>query len=350
MKSPPTKIILMTALVPTIGHKFLIDFAYNLVPIGPTHVIISARNFEPVTPHDRRRAFEDIYRYHYIKFHLHIDDNAPQEPNGPDDKEFWQYWKKVVTDRVPVREEDYFVASELYGLDMANVLGCRFMPCDIGRNVIPIKGTEVRHTLVDNFDKILPGIQEKMARHIVLFGQESTGKTTMAKALAKEYNGTFVPEWARTYLEAVGPEVTMEKMETIVYGQSALETTVRRDIAKRLLTFYDTDLLSTIGYYRLWNGSVPDSIKGRIYTYFEHHRADLYIVMCDSIPFEPDPLRYGNGKRETEKQFWIDLLKENNCNYIIAPPGNHTIQFTELCSKIDEYLHKEFKDIIEFKR
>ena len=36
---------------------------------------------------------------------------------------------------------------------------------------------------------------------IVLYGPESTGKTTLAKGLAEIYQTTWVPEFARMYLQ-----------------------------------------------------------------------------------------------------------------------------------------------------
>jgi len=36
---------------------------------------------------------------------------------------------------------------------------------------------------------------------VVLFGPESTGKTTLSKQLARHYNTVWVPEYAREYLQ-----------------------------------------------------------------------------------------------------------------------------------------------------
>ena len=36
---------------------------------------------------------------------------------------------------------------------------------------------------------------------VVLFGPESTGKTTLSRQLAKHYNSVWVPEYAREYLQ-----------------------------------------------------------------------------------------------------------------------------------------------------
>ena len=36
---------------------------------------------------------------------------------------------------------------------------------------------------------------------VVLFGPESTGKTTLSRHLARHYNTVWIPEFAREYLQ-----------------------------------------------------------------------------------------------------------------------------------------------------
>ena len=62
---------------------------------------------------------------------------------------------------------------------------------------------------------------------VVMFGPESTGKTTLAKALAEHYNTQWVPEYAREYLEEklkkTGEICAPEDIYPIALGQIKLE-------------------------------------------------------------------------------------------------------------------------------
>ena len=69
--------------------------------------------------------------------------------------------------------------------------------------------------------------QQSDCLRIVLFGPESTGKTTLAKALATYYDSSYVPEFARDYLQKkwdTTQEVcTLEDLLVIVKGQLDIE-------------------------------------------------------------------------------------------------------------------------------
>lgn len=341
-------IVLMTALVPTIGHKYLIDFAKNLIkPTGTVHVIVGTMGREPVDGEKRFVAIRQAYRVNgYIKVH-HLHRDVPQEPSEHPD--FWNVWRDIVREFVDVKSDDYFVASELYGMDMARVLGCRFMPCNRYRETVPIKGSDVRSDLMGNFRFILPEFQHHIRKTVTVFGAESCGKTTMARRLAKDLNGWFVPEWAREYLETVGTEVTDERMAAIVEGQAAAQDTAYHDLYDKPWIFQDTDLFSTVGYYRIWGGDKRTDMS-RIEQMAIDRRSDLYVVMNDQIPFEADPLRYGGTVRESRMQFWIDLLEGFDADYVVVPQGDHESQAAFLHGYLEVWFANQHRAVIDYQR
>lgn len=343
-------IVLMTALVPTIGHKYLIDFAFKLNEItglaSTVHVIVGTLDREPVPGFRRVNALRRSLYHSHIQLH-HLDRDVPQEPSEHPD--FWNVWRDIVLELVgEVNPDDCIVASELYGIEMAKVLGCKFMPCNIYREILPIKGSDVRKDILGNFDKILPEFQPYLRKTVTIFGPESCGKTTMSKRLAKDLNGWFVPEWAREYLEVCGTEITNAKMAAIVDGQFASQKTVQ-ELSGKPWIFQDTDLLSTIGYYRLWGGSDHDN-KDIVTKKFEKSKSDLYVVMSDQIPFEEDPIRYGGTKRESNCQFWIDLLEEFGCPYVVVDAADHETQTAFLTKYLLEWYNNGVKHIQEYER
>jgi len=338
-------IVLMTALVPTVGHKYLIDYAKNLA--GHVHVIVGTMDREPVEGWKRVTAFNEVYRLDSKVTIHHLHRDVPQDPSEHPD--FWNVWKDIVREFVDVQPDDYFVASELYGMDMANVLGCKFMPCNRYRETVPIKGSDVRHDLMDSFEFILPAFQRNIRKTVTIFGAESCGKTTMTRWLAKELNGHFVPEWAREYLETVGAEITDDKMRDIIHGQYALQQTAQHDLFNKPFIFQDTDLFSTLGYYRLWGGGT-DHDNDLVEYYAKRTKSDLYIVMNDLIPFEADPIRYGGDKRESPTQFWIDLLEEYGCNYHVVTATSQRYQQMEVARKVIHLFDDQTKHIAEYVR
>jgi len=62
---------------------------------------------------------------------------------------------------------------------------------------------------------------------VVLYGPESTGKTTLAKALAAHYRTLWVPEFARSYLQEKWDRqktvCTLADLPIIAQGQLAAE-------------------------------------------------------------------------------------------------------------------------------
>lgn len=61
-------------------------------------------------------------------------------------------------------------------------------------------------------------------KKIVVIGPESTGKSTLSKALAAALQTVWVEEYARQYLEQLGRDYAIEDLLEIAKGQIASES------------------------------------------------------------------------------------------------------------------------------
>lgn len=125
-------------------------------------------------------------------------------------------------------------------------------------------------------------------KKVVIIGPESTGKSTLSEQLAKHYNTSWVPEYAREYLIQHGTEYTYDDLLTIAKGQVALEESyINGASPSSKLLFIDTDQYVmkvwcefVFGKCHQW---VLDQIKKRKY--------DLYLLCNIDLPWAHDPLR-----------------------------------------------------------
>lgn len=338
-------IITMTALVPTLGHAYLIEWAAQYLSVHPQggdlHVILMSRPREPLSGRLRCDALSQHFggRFH---FHLH-DEEVPQNPN--EHPEFWGIMRRVVNDHVPLVGNEFLFASETYGIEFAACLEAEFVPCDISRDIVAARGTDVRLNLVDNFASVLPEYQPRLRRKITFFGAESCGKTTASRRIADALNGHWVHEWARPYLEQIGPEVTPDRLQAIVCGQYAAQKAVA-EMRNRPFIIQDTDLLSTIGYYELCGIDKPKNIE----SLFRETASDLYVVMNDRIPFTPDVLRYGGNVRETNDDYWLRLLGRYGCAFHYVQTTDRDEQSSEIFNVLMADFERHSNHVSKFVR
>lgn len=124
---------------------------------------------------------------------------------------------------------------------------------------------------------------------ICLTGPESTGKSELAAALARELNTVWVPEFARKYVQTHGNDLTAADVEPIARGQMAHEDRLAPSDDRVLLL--DTDLISTVVYARHYYGCCPRWIEEEA----RRRRADLYLLLDTDVPWTPDPARDAGG-------------------------------------------------------
>lgn len=309
--------VLMTAMPPTKGHLALIDYAVAVADY--VTVIVNTQPEEPLWA-ERVQAIRE-YSVGTPNLTIeHIHQTLPQEPE--DDPGFWDMWAGFLWSR-GFQAGDYVVASEKYGVKLSQAVAGTFMPYDMDRRISRTKATWVRLSPLSYFEDIAPSFQSVLRKRVTIFGAESVGKTTLAFELAEQYKVTTLPEWARPYLETVGSDITLWKMNKIWRGQRALQEVGDRQALDTPFIVQDTDLFSTVGYWDLMGerdglGKVPPLLVEDALT----HKSDLYLILNSNIPFEEDPLRYGGHQRESDDTYWIDLCRRYGLNYRYIEPRN----------------------------
>ena len=126
-----------------------------------------------------------------------------------------------------------------------------------------------------------------------IIGPESTGKSTLARELAEQFKGTYVPEYAREYVERKGrKELTYDEVCEIAREQI-------KSISEAGFYFFDTELIVTKVWFEYAFGKVPEWLSEAIKTY----PMDLYLLTYPDIPWVPDPARYNGSQAMREELF-----------------------------------------------
>lgn len=172
---------------------------------------------------------------------------------------------------------------------------------------------------------------------VVLFGPESTGKTTLSQQLARYYNTVWVPEFARDYLQEKwnNERKTCEPHDLlpIAEGQMRLENKLTKKATKILIC--DTDLLETKVYSEAYYLGYCDPILEK---YALHNTYDLYLLTNIDIPWEADDLRDKPKEREEMFTYFKSTLEKYGKNFIILK-GNKKERLEKAIKHIDTLLN-----------
>jgi len=145
---------------------------------------------------------------------------------------------------------------------------------------------------------------------VIITGPESTGKTALCCDLARHYKGIVIPEYARTYISALGRKYTYNDVVHIALKQ--LEQMKEKRNLKAPFLFVDTYLIITKVWLRRVFGEVPGWIDQEIRNTYDA----LYLLCEPDIPWEPDSVRENGGfMRTVLLNEYLDELKNARLNY-----------------------------------
>jgi len=171
---------------------------------------------------------------------------------------------------------------------------------------------------------------------VVLFGPESTGKTTLSRHLARHYNTVWVREYAREYLQEKwnNERKTCENSDLlpIAIGQIKLENELAKKADRVLIC--DTDLLETKVYSEKFYGGFvdPDLEESAIANQY-----DLYLLTYIDTPWEKDDLRDRPQQRLEMFNAFENALIKYNRPYVLLK-GDKKTRLETAVKAIDEIL------------
>jgi NadR type nicotinamide-nucleotide adenylyltransferase len=152
---------------------------------------------------------------------------------------------------------------------------------------------------------------KRPVQRIALLGAESTGKSTLAAALAHHYQTVWVPEYLREFVEV--HQRTPQAHEQIMIARTQI---AREDIAitqaNRYL-FCDTTPLMTALYSSFYFGDVDEALGELAHG----HRYDCTIVAEPSNPWVADGLqRESDSVRQEVHRRLLQLLDNEQIEYL----------------------------------
>jgi NadR type nicotinamide-nucleotide adenylyltransferase len=206
---------------------------------------------------------------------------------------------------------DAVFTSEEYGDELARRFGALHVAVDRDRSTVPVSGTAVRADPVANWAFLEPQVRRWFTRRVVVVGAESTGTTTLTRALAQQFalrggvwaDTAWVPEFGRTYTElklaelrATHSDVQIDELlwTAADFDWIAAEQQAAEDLAAGTgspVLFGDTNVMAT----RVWRERYlgPGS-----HSPLPAPRADLYLLTSDvGVAFTDDGLRDGEHLR-----------------------------------------------------
>jgi NadR type nicotinamide-nucleotide adenylyltransferase len=297
---------------PHLGHQRLIEKALAKCETVDVLVIDNPRYKIPAT--QRATWLRELFSGKNCVVHVMPDICVDNDSKA---------WARATIDFLGYAPDAVFT-SEDYGKHYAKFMNCVHVPFDYARHVTPISGTKVRADFLKNWRFIVATARADLAIRVVVVGAESTGTTTLTRALATKFQAPWVPEMGRFYTDSLVPtasksngesvEVAWKDEDFIAIGQ--LQQHYENLLAARSdgLIFCDTNASATVLWQKRYQGTATPAMRELA----RHDRVDLYILTGDEIPFVQDGIRDGEHLRHRMHAQFAKTLRQSGTPFVIA--------------------------------
>jgi HTH-type transcriptional repressor of NAD biosynthesis genes len=188
----------------------------------------------------------------------------------------------------------------------------RHVMVDRARREIPVSGTMLRADVHAHRQWLSPRVYASFVRRVCLLGGESTGKTTLAVALARELETVWVPEYGREVWTEKEGRLELADMERIGREQVARE----EDAALRAnrFVFCDTSPLTTLFFSLHLFGRVEPGLER-----LAERAYDLTVLCPPDFGFVQDGIRHGGSFRDQQHAWYLRQLTQRGIPFLLAP-------------------------------
>ncbi|GGS04457.1 transcriptional regulator NadR [Streptomyces nojiriensis] len=290
---------------PHAGHHHLVRTAQD--QCERLTVLVCAASVESVPLADRVAWMREAHPGAEV---VGAVDDIPVDLHDP---QIWEAHMAVFRGAVHGRVDAVFTSEE-YGSELARRFGAEEVLVDRERTLFPVSGTAVRRDPAGTWEFLGPAVRAALTRRVVVLGAESTGTTTLSRALADHYRRRggvwaktgWVAEYGRRYSEeklaaarAADPAAswadvsfTSQEFPVIARHQDADEEQAAR-LGSPVL-FCDTDSFAT----GIWHERYTGGRNAEVERIADLTRRDLYLLTDHAdVPFEDDGLRDGEHLR-----------------------------------------------------
>ena len=161
----------------------------------------------------------------------------------------------------------------------------------------------------------------KKLLRIAVTGPESTGKSMLTQQLAEHFGTSWVPEFAREYIDRLGRPYAEEDILEIAKGQ--LEREERQAARATDVLFCDTELTVT----RIWSEVKYGRCHPWILEKIREHPYDLYLLCDIDLPWEDDPQREHPHLREHLFSLYRNELAGRGSPYeVVSGAGSERLE------------------------
>lgn len=238
----------------------------------------------------------------------------------------------------------HFYSSEFYGHHVSRALGAQDRRVDEARQQVPISGTALRADYFAGREHIAPTVYQDLITKVCFMGAPSSGKTTLAQALAQHHHTQWMPEYGAAFWLAhqVERRITLDQFEAIAPEHNRQEDTLT--LQSKTYLFCDTSPITTYVFAKDYHGEAGPTLTRLAHE--AEKRYDLFFLCDTDIPYADTWDRSGHVKQRWFQQQIVGDLKERRIPFfrVQGPLAERVAYVNAVLQR-----HKKFCNPLEIK-